>query len=166
MDLHKACDYETRIKQILGKLKISNFEQKISELSGGQLKRVALANVLISEPELLILDEPTNHLDLEMVEWLEEFLRRSSMALLMVTHDRYFLDRVCNVILEIDHQALYQYQGNYSYYLENVRKELKISIRNRNELSIFLQNRTRLDASSATGSFAQIEIAYRTFLRD
>jgi ATP-binding cassette subfamily F protein uup len=92
MDLHKAWDYETRIKQILGKLKISNFEQKISELSGGQLKRVALANVLISEPELLILDEPTNHLDLEMVEWLEEFLRRSSMALLMVTHDRYFLD--------------------------------------------------------------------------
>ncbi len=125
MDLHKAWDYETRIKQILGKLKISNFEQKISELSGGQLKRVALANVLISEPELLILDEPTNHLDLEMVEWLEEFLRRSSMALLMVTHDRYFLDRVCNVILEIDHQALYQYQGNYSYYLEKRQERIE-----------------------------------------
>jgi ATP-binding cassette subfamily F protein uup len=125
MDLHKAWDYETRIKQILGKLKISNFEQKISELSGGQLKRVALANVLISEPELLILDEPTNHLDLEMVEWLEEFLRRSSMALLMVTHDRYFLDRVCNVILEIDHQALFQYQGNYSYYLEKRQERIE-----------------------------------------
>ncbi|MBP8783694.1 MAG: ABC-F family ATP-binding cassette domain-containing protein, partial [Paludibacter sp.] len=125
MDLHKAWDYETRIKQILGKLKITNFEQKISELSGGQLKRVALANVLISEPELLILDEPTNHLDLEMVEWLEEFLRRSSMALLMVTHDRYFLDRVCNVILEIDHQALFQYQGNYSYYLEKRQERIE-----------------------------------------
>lgn len=118
MDLHKAWDYEARIKQILGKLKITNFEQIIGELSGGQLKRVALANVLISEPDLLILDEPTNHLDLEMVEWLEDFLKRSSMSLLMVTHDRYFLDRVCTDILEIDHQALYQYNGNYSYYLE------------------------------------------------
>ncbi len=118
MDLYKAWDYETRIKQILGKLKIINFEQKIGELSGGQLKRVALANVLISEPDLLILDEPTNHLDLEMVEWLEDFLKRSSMALLMVTHDRYFLDRVCTDILEIDHQAIFHYTGNYSYYLE------------------------------------------------
>jgi ATPase components of ABC transporters with duplicated ATPase domains len=118
MDLHKAWDYETRIKQILGKLKITNFEQLIGELSGGQLKRVALANVLIAEPDLLILDEPTNHLDLEMVEWLEDFLKRSAMALLMVTHDRYFLDRVCTDIMEIDHQALYQYSGNYSYYLE------------------------------------------------
>ena len=102
MDLHKAWDYETRIKQILGKLKIFNFEQLIGELSGGQLKRVALANVLISEPDLLILDEPTNHLDLEMVEWLEDFLKRSNMSLLMVTHDRYFLDRVCTSILEIN----------------------------------------------------------------
>jgi len=125
MDFYNAWDYETRIKQILGKLKISNFEQKISELSGGQLKRVALANVLISEPDLLILDEPTNHLDLEMVEWLEDFLKRSTMALLMVTHDRYFLDRVCNVILEIDHQALYQYQGNYSYYLEKRQERIE-----------------------------------------
>jgi len=122
MDLHKAWDYETRIKQILGKLKITNFEQKISELSGGQLKRVALANVLIEEPDLLILDEPTNHLDLEMVEWLEDFLKRSTMSLLMVTHDRYFLDRVCTNIIEIDHQGLFQYSGNYSYYLEK-RKE-------------------------------------------
>lgn len=118
MDMHKAWDYETRIKQILGKLKITRFEQKIGELSGGQLKRVALANVLICEPDLLILDEPTNHLDLEMVEWLEEFLKRSSMALLMVTHDRYFLDRVCTNILEIDHQGMFSYSGNYSYYLE------------------------------------------------
>ncbi len=125
MDLHKAWDYETRIKQILGKLKITNFEQKIGELSGGQLKRVALANVLISEPDLLILDEPTNHLDLEMVEWLEEFLKRSSMSLLMVTHDRYFLDRVCTNIIEIDHQGLYQYSGNYSYYLEKRQERIE-----------------------------------------
>jgi ATP-binding cassette subfamily F protein uup len=124
MDLHKAWDYETRIKQILGKLKITNFEQKIEELSGGQLKRVALANVLICEPDLLILDEPTNHLDLEMVEWLEEFLRRSSMSLLMVTHDRYFLDRVCTQIIEIDHQAIFQYNGNYSYYLEKRQERI------------------------------------------
>jgi len=126
MDEHKAWDYETRIKQILGKLKIHNFEQKIGELSGGQLKRVALANVLISEPDLLILDEPTNHLDLEMVEWLENFLKNSSMALLMVTHDRYFLDRVCSDILEIDHGQLFQYKGNYSYYLEKREERIEV----------------------------------------
>jgi ATP-binding cassette subfamily F protein uup len=125
MDLHKAWDYETRIKQILGKLKITNFEQLIGELSGGQLKRVALANVLIAEPDLLILDEPTNHLDLEMVEWLEDFLKRSTMALLMVTHDRYFLDRVCTNIMEIDHQGLFQYNGNYSYYLEKRQERIE-----------------------------------------
>ncbi|MFV0391094.1 MAG: ABC-F family ATP-binding cassette domain-containing protein [Paludibacteraceae bacterium] len=126
MDALKAWDYETRIKQILGKLRITNFEQKIGELSGGQLKRVALANVLISEPELLILDEPTNHLDLEMVEWLEDFLRRSSMALLMVTHDRYFLDRVCTDIIEIDNRTLYSYTGNYSYYLEKKQERIDV----------------------------------------
>ena len=125
MDLHKAWDYELRITQILGKLKITNLEQLIGELSGGQLKRVALANVLIGEPDLLILDEPTNHLDLEMVEWLEDFLKRSNMALLMVTHDRYFLDRVCTNILEIDHQALFQYNGNYSYYLEKRQERIE-----------------------------------------
>ena len=124
MDILKAWDYETRIKQILGKLRITDFEQKIGELSGGQLKRVSLANVLISEPELLILDEPTNHLDLEMVEWLEDFLKRSSMALLMVTHDRYFLDRVCTDILELDNQMLFSYSGNYSYYLEKRQERI------------------------------------------
>lgn len=118
MDSLKAWDYETRIKQILGRLNIHNLDQKVDNLSGGQLKRVALANVLIMEPELLILDEPTNHLDLAMVEWLEDYLRNSRMALLMVTHDRYFLDRVCSHILEIDNQQLYSYHGNYSYYLE------------------------------------------------
>lgn len=125
MDLLQAWDYEVRMKQILGKLKIVNFEQKIGALSGGQLKRVALANALISEPDLLILDEPTNHLDLEMVEWLEEFLKRSGMALLMVTHDRYFLDRVCTDIIEIDHHALFKYSGNYSYYLEKRQERIE-----------------------------------------
>lgn len=125
MDFHKAWDYETRIKQILGKLKITNFDQLIGQLSGGQLKRVALANVLISEPDLLILDEPTNHLDLEMVEWLEDFLKRSSMSLLMVTHDRYFLDRVCTDIYEIDARSLFHYSGNYSYYLEKRQERME-----------------------------------------
>lgn len=124
MDILGAWDYETRIKQILGKLNITDFEQKIGELSGGQLKRVALANVLISEPELLILDEPTNHLDLQMVEWLEDFLKRSSMALLMVTHDRYFLDLVCTDILELDNKKLYTYTGNYSYFLEKRQERI------------------------------------------
>lgn len=118
MDLLKAWEYEQRIKQILSQLKITNFNQKIGELSGGQVKRVALANVLIGEPELILLDEPTNHLDLEMVEWLEEYLTRNNISLLMVTHDRYFLDRVCTQILEIDDHQIYSYKGNYSYYLE------------------------------------------------
>ncbi len=128
MDLLQAWDYEHRAKQILGQLKITDFEQKISQLSGGQLKRVALANVLITEPDLIILDEPTNHLDLDMVEWLEEYLQRSRLSLLMVTHDRYFLDRVCNEIIEIDQQQLYQYKGNFSYYLE--KRDERISAQN------------------------------------
>lgn len=118
MDILQAWDYEYKAKQILAQLKITNYNQKVSELSGGQLKRVALANVLITEPDLIILDEPTNHLDLDMVEWLEGYLQRSRLSLLMVTHDRYFLDRVCDEILEIDQQQLYQYKGNYSYFLE------------------------------------------------
>lgn len=118
MDILQAWDYEHRAKQILAQLKITDFDQKVSELSGGQLKRVALANVLITEPEFIILDEPTNHLDLDMVEWLEEYLQRSRLSLLMVTHDRYFLDRVCSEIIEIDQKQLFQYKGNYSYYLE------------------------------------------------
>ena len=128
MEMLKAWDYESRIKQILGKLKIHNFDQRVEQLSGGQLKRIALANVLITEPELLILDEPTNHLDLEMVEWLEDFLNRSKMALLMVTHDRYFLDRVCSNIIEIDQQRIFQYKGNYSYYLE--KRQERIDMQN------------------------------------
>lgn len=128
MEALQAWDYEHRAKQILAQLKITDFDQKISELSGGQLKRVALANVLITEPDLIILDEPTNHLDLDMVEWLEEYLQRSRLSLLMVTHDRYFLDRVCNEIIEIDQQQLYQYKGNYSYYLE--KRDERVSAQN------------------------------------
>jgi ATP-binding cassette subfamily F protein uup len=124
IDRLKAWDYEQRAKQILSQLKITDFNQTIGTLSGGQLKRVALANVLIAEPDLLILDEPTNHLDLEMTEWLEEYLSRTRLSLLMVTHDRYFLDRVCNHILEIDNRQLYQYKGNYSYYLERRQERI------------------------------------------
>jgi len=109
---------ELKAKQILTQLKINDFDKQIGTLSGGQLKRVALANVLITEPELILLDEPTNHLDLEMIEWLEGYLQRSTISILMVTHDRYFLDRVCNDIIEIDQKGIYRYQGNYSYYLE------------------------------------------------
>ncbi|MFA6923408.1 MAG: ABC-F family ATP-binding cassette domain-containing protein [Bacteroidales bacterium] len=118
MDLHNAWEYENRIKQILDKLKISNLKQNISELSGGQCKRIALAKILITEPEFLILDEPTNHLDMEMIEWLEEFLSKSNLTLLMVTHDRYFLDRVCNEIIELDNGSVFRYNGNYSFFIE------------------------------------------------
>lgn len=107
-----------KAKQILTQLKIDNLEQPIGELSGGQQKRVALANALITEPDMLMLDEPTNHLDLEMIEWLEGYLAHGNKTLLMVTHDRYFLDHVCNVILELDNKSIYTYRGNYSYYLE------------------------------------------------
>lgn len=118
MDQLRAWDIEVRVKQILGKLKIIDTEQKIEILSGGQLKRVALAAVLIDEPDVLILDEPTNHLDIEMIEWLEEFLSISNMTLLMVTHDRYFLDNVVTDIYEMDSGTIYQYKGDYSYFLE------------------------------------------------
>ncbi len=124
MDQMKAWDYERQVKQILSQLKIRNFDQPVGTLSGGQLKRVALANVLITEPDLLMLDEPTNHLDLEMTEWLESYLGRSKLSLLMVTHDRYFLDRVCTEIMEIDNRQLYAYKGNYSYYLEKRQQRI------------------------------------------
>jgi len=113
-----------KAKQILTQLKIRDLSQPMCQLSGGQQKRVALANVLITEPDLLILDEPTNHLDLEMIEWLEGFLNRGNKTLLMVTHDRYFLDRVCSVILELDDRTIYTYRGNYSYYLEKRQERI------------------------------------------
>ena len=113
-----------KAKQILTKLKIGDLNQQMGQLSGGQQKRVALANVLITEPDMLILDEPTNHLDLEMIEWLEEFLARGRKTLLMVTHDRFFLDRVCSVILELDDKQMYTYRGNYAYYLEKRQERI------------------------------------------
>ncbi|MEH0154928.1 ABC-F family ATP-binding cassette domain-containing protein [Limibacter armeniacum] len=118
MEELKAWDAEARIKQILGVLKIENLHQKIKELSGGQRKRIAMAKVLIDEPDLLIMDEPTNHLDLDMIEWLEQYLVRAKLSLLLVTHDRYFLDRICDEILELSDGTMYRHKGNYSYYIE------------------------------------------------
>lgn len=124
MPPEQAQEYEVRAKQVLTQLHIERLDQPLEQLSGGQLKRVALANVLILEPDLLILDEPTNHLDMQMIEWLEGYLSRSCMTLLMVTHDRYFLDRVCNLILEMDNETLYTFRGNYSYYLEKRQERI------------------------------------------
>ena len=126
MDELKAWDYETRIKQILGQLNIHHLEQIVGELSGGQQKRIALAQVLIEEPDFIILDEPTNHLDLDMIEWLENHLSKENTTLLMVTHDRYFLERVCNEIIELDNETLYRYKGNYSYFLEKKQERMEI----------------------------------------
>lgn len=113
-----------KAKQVLTQLKIQNLDQPMGQLSGGQQKRVALANVLLTEPDFLILDEPTNHLDLEMIEWLEGYLGRGNKTILMVTHDRFFLDRVCNTILELDNQSIYTYKGNYAYYLEKRQERM------------------------------------------
>ncbi|MBR5169695.1 MAG: ATP-binding cassette domain-containing protein [Muribaculaceae bacterium] len=118
MDANVAWDYEERFKQILTQLKITDYNQPVKELSGGQVKRVALARLLIDDPQMLILDEPTNHLDIDMIEWLENYLQRSRVTLLMVTHDRYFLDNICNRIMEMDQHSIFSYNGNYNYYLE------------------------------------------------
>ena len=128
MDRFEAWDFETQYKQILSKLKLDTLDAKVGKLSGGQKKRLALANALINKPDLLILDEPTNHLDLEMIEWLEDFFAKENMTLFMVTHDRYFLERVCNEIIELENGKLYPYKGNYSYYLE--KKEARIEQEN------------------------------------
>lgn len=125
MDRLDAWDYESRVKQVLSQLKIKDFTQPVNELSGGQKKRVALAAVLIEQPDIMILDEPTNHLDIEMVEWLEDYLSRIGCSLLMVTHDRYFLDNVCNEIIEIDDNRIYRYKGNYSYFLQRREERLE-----------------------------------------
>lgn len=128
MDLHNAWDFETQYKQILFKLKLEDLKLKVKNLSGGQKKRLALAIILINKPDLLILDEPTNHLDLEMIEWLENYFAKENMTLFMVTHDRFFLERVCNEIIELENGKLYQYKGNYSYYL--TKKEERIAAEN------------------------------------
>ncbi|MFI3283062.1 MAG: ABC-F family ATP-binding cassette domain-containing protein [Rikenellaceae bacterium] len=164
MDAHHAWDYESKVKQILSQLKINEYDKKVGHLSGGQLKRVALANALINEPELLILDEPTNHLDLDVTMWLEEYLTHSRMALLMVTHDRYFLDRVCNRILEIDEYQIFSYRGNYSYYLEK-REERKMAAAQQREsdLNLFrkeLDWMRRQPQARATKAKSRIESFY------
>ncbi|MDP5092942.1 MAG: ATP-binding cassette domain-containing protein, partial [Polaribacter sp.] len=126
MEQYNAWDFETQYTQILSKLKIDDLSQKVSSLSGGQKKRVSLAIVLIHKPDFLILDEPTNHLDLEMIEWLESYFAKEKITLFMVTHDRYFLERVCNEIIELENGNIYKYKGNYSYYLE--KKEERIQL--------------------------------------
>ena len=120
-----AWEYENRFKQTLSQLKITDFNQKICELSGGQIKRVALAKIIIENCDLIILDEPTNHLDIDMIEWLEGYLSRNKIAILMVTHDRYFLDKVCNKIIEIDQKSIFTYNGNYNYYLEKRQERIE-----------------------------------------
>lgn len=143
MDRLDAWNYESKIKQILGKLDLQNLSQPINELSGGQKKRLALGNVLITQPDFILLDEPTNHLDLEMIEWLEDFLNHSKMTILMVTHDRYFLDNVCSNIIELDNNTLYQYKGNYNYYLE--KREERIANFNSETLRVQNLYRKELD---------------------
>ena len=125
MDSADAWDYEDKLKQTLSQLKITDLNANINTLSGGQRKRVAIARVILENPDLIILDEPTNHLDIEIIEWLENYLTRSRVTLLMVTHDRYFLDRICNKIIEIDNKQIYTYEGNYDYYLRRRRERIE-----------------------------------------
>ncbi|MBN2612844.1 MAG: ABC-F family ATP-binding cassette domain-containing protein [Bacteroidales bacterium] len=164
MDHYKAWDHEVRVKQILTRLKISDLDQKIEILSGGQKKRVALAQVLINKPEFLILDEPTNHLDVEMIEWLEEYLKKSGCTLLMVTHDRYFLDRICDEIIEMDNNRLYVYSGNYSDFLrkreERIANEQAVVSKARNLLRKETEWMRRMPQARATKAKSRIEAFY------
>jgi ABC transport system ATP-binding/permease protein len=164
MDDHKAWDYEVIVKQILFKLKLTDLNATISTLSGGQKKRVALAKILVEDADLIILDEPTNHLDLDMIEWLEEYLIKSKKTLLMVTHDRYFLDRVCNVILELSDNELYRYEGNYEYFLEKKQnREYSVKINSekaRNLLKTELEWMRRMPKARRHKAKSRIESFY------
>ncbi len=164
MDAINGWDYELRIKQILSRLKLPSLDQKISELSGGQQKRVALAKTLITEPDFLILDEPTNHLDVEMIEWLEEYLSRPNISLLMVTHDRYFLNRVCQEIIELDNGSLYRYKGNYEYFLEKQAERKDNMTREREKAQNLLRKEqewmVRMPKARGTKAKARIDSFY------
>lgn len=164
IDELKAWDIEAKVAQILGKLNIHQLEQKMGTLSGGQRKRVALAELLINEPELLILDEPTNHLDIEMIEWLEYYLSQSNLSLLMVSHDRYFMDKVCSGILELDRKQLFYYKGNYAYYLEKKAQQQFVENREiekaRNLLVKELEWMRRMPKARGTKSKARIDAFY------
>ncbi len=131
MDIHNAWDFEARAKEVLGRLNLHNLSRTMATLSGGERRRIALARVLIEEPDILFLDEPTNHLDLDMIQWLERYLAQSKMTILMITHDRYFLENVCDTILELDGQTLHKYKGNYSYYLEKREERKENALANR-----------------------------------
>ncbi|NJW54377.1 ATP-binding cassette domain-containing protein, partial [Salinimicrobium oceani] len=130
MEAHQAWDFESTYKQILFKLKLEDLHAMVGSLSGGQKKRLALASMILNKPDLIIMDEPTNHLDLDMIEWLEEFFRKENFTIFMVTHDRYFLERVCNEIVELEDGNLYTYKGNYSYYLS--KKDERIALEQTN----------------------------------
>jgi ATP-binding cassette subfamily F protein uup len=160
----KAWDMEAKVKEILGRLDIHQLDQKMGTLSGGQRKRVSLAALLIREPDLLILDEPTNHLDIDMIEWLEGWLRQSNLTLLMVTHDRYFLDNVCNDVLELDRESIQRFKGNYAYYLEKkeaMREAFNSEVEKaRNTYSRELEWMRRMPKARGTKSKARIDQFY------
>ena len=166
MEQHQAWDFETQYKQILFKLNLENLDQKIGELSGGQQKRLGLAMCLLEQPELLILDEPTNHLDLDMIEWLENYLNTTKLTLFMVTHDRYFLERVCNEIIELDQGVIYKYTGNYSYFLEKKEERLAIekatAVKAKNLYKKELEWIRRTPQARTTKSKSRIDAFYET----